>query len=188
MKVILKKSVRKLGRAGNVVSVKNGYGRNYLLPQGFAVRANDNNLALFEQQKQELELQNAKDVQTAKAVSVRLSNQKKIIFIVQAASDGKLFGSISTKDISNKLSDVLKYDINHSSVLLDKPIKFTGVYNTEISLHPDIHTNVLIVVAKTDSEAQDMLKEYQGDTKQDTEIQNNKKSSDSNSTDHQPQQ
>lgn len=188
MKIILKKPVRKLGRAGTIVSVKNGYGRNYLLPQGFAVRANDNNLALFEQQKKELDVQNKKDVQAAEEVSIKLSNQKKIIFITQAASDGKLFGSISTKVISRKLSDILKYDIDHSNILLGKPIKFTGVYNTEISLHPDVHTNILVVVAKTDSEAQDILKEYQGDAKQGAEIQNDIEVSESESMDDQPQQ
>lgn len=161
MKVILKKPVRKLGRAGTIVNVKSGYGRNYLLPQNFAVRANDHNLALFEKQQKELEAQNAQSLKEAEGLRTKLAGQKKIVFIAQAASDGKLFGSVSTKDISQKLTDILEHDINYSNILLDNPIKFTGSYNVEIALHPEVHTHIMIIVAKTDSEADDILQELQ---------------------------
>jgi len=152
MLVILVKSVRKLGKVGEVVDVKTGFGRNYLIPQKIAVRATEENMKLIESKRQEYE---EKDLQMRKeAESFNGSiNGTEITFVKQASSDGKLFGSVTNKDISKELNDKFGYKVEHGNILLSSPIKSLGVYPVEILLHAEINAQILVSIARSEIEA-----------------------------------
>ena len=156
MQVIIVKPVRKLGKVGETVNIANGYGRNYLIPQGLAIRATDDNLEKFAILQKELEVKNAESKKEAKKAAKAVDG-KHLDFITQSAADGRLFGSVSLKALAVKVSEIAKVKLNYSNILLDSPIKFNGVYNVQVALHPEVVASVLIVIAKTKSEAQDAL-------------------------------
>ena len=156
MQIILTKSVRKLGNVGKIVSVADGYGRNYLIPQDLAVRATTENIEKFQSLKNSLEEKNIQNKEQAEAALQKLHGQH-IEFVTQSAADGRLFGSVSLKAIAAKISKLAETKLNYSNILLDSPIKFNGVYEVQIALHPEIVTSILVVVAKTESEAKDAL-------------------------------
>ncbi|NRB10574.1 MAG: 50S ribosomal protein L9 [Rickettsiaceae bacterium] len=160
MEIILEKPVRNLGKVGEIVKVKNGYGRNYLIPAGLAVRASKQNVEELAKKQKELEKRNTE----AKALATKAAkaiNAKQLTFIAQAAVDGKLFGSISKKDIAKKLGELTDFELNYSNILLDSAIKNIDVYDVEVTLHPEISANITVVVARAESEIQNMLSEYQ---------------------------
>ncbi len=159
MQIILIKSVRKLGRIGGIINVANGYGRNYLIPQRFAIRANKENLAKVASLEKELEAKNAEQRVNAEKVA-KMIEGKNINFITQSVVDGRLFGSINAKALAIKVSKLSKTTLTYKNIILDNAIKFNGVYNIQIVLHPEVTTNVLVVVAKTEAEAQETLKEH----------------------------
>lgn len=156
MKIILKKHVRKLGKVGDIVDVKTGYGKNYLLPNGAAIRASKENIASFEQKRKELDLKNLDQKQNAEAASAKITGEN-IIFISQSAADGRLFGSISAKMLAAEISKITEFELNYSNILIVSPIKLTGIHNVEVSFHPDVHRFLNVVVARSQSEAQDMI-------------------------------
>jgi len=158
MEVILIKPIRKLGKIGEIYKVADGFGRNYLLPQKLAIRATELNKELIIKQKHELE---EKDTQTKEEVTKinDLIKDQKLIFIRQTSDDGKLFGSVSSKEIADKLSENVSYRISHLNIILDKQIKSTGLYMVEVRLHPELSTIVTVVVARSESETQDYLRE-----------------------------
>lgn len=158
MQVILKKPVRRLGKVGDIVNVKPGYGRNYLLPNDIALRASKDNIAHFESKKQELAAKNDENKKLAEATAKKLEG-KNFIFVSQCAADGRLFGSVSHKAIALKLSEASDLPLNYSNVIMDDVIKFTGIHSVEIAYHPEVHSNVNIVVARSESEAQDIIVE-----------------------------
>jgi large subunit ribosomal protein L9 len=159
MQVILVKPVRKLGKVGETVNVKNGYGRNYLIPSELAVRATKENIAIFTEKKKEFEEKNALLKREAETSSQSLEG-KHLTYVVQAAADGRLFGSISQKDMAAKLSEIAKFKLDYSNILIDNVIKATGVYTVQVALHPEVITSVLVVVAKSESEAVDALRDF----------------------------
>ncbi|MFK7968543.1 MAG: 50S ribosomal protein L9 [Rickettsiaceae bacterium] len=159
MQVILIKPVRKLGKVGEIVNVKNGYGRNFLMPLGFAIRATKENLGKFATLQNELEAKNSQEKSKMEAAAKAL-NDKHLIFVTQSGADDRLFGSISLKLLASSLSELSGYKLNYSNIIIDSPIKFNGVFKIQVMLHPEIFASVLIVVAKSDSEAQDALREY----------------------------
>lgn len=159
MQVILIKPVRKLGKVGEIVNIKNGYGRNFLLPQEFAIRATKENLAKFAALQNELEAKNAQE-KTKMETAAKALDGKHITFVTQSGADGRLFGSISLKLLASSLSEISGYKLNYSNIIIDSPIKFNGVFKVQVMLHPEIFASVLVVVAKSDSEAQDALREY----------------------------
>lgn len=159
MQVILVKPVRKLGKVGETVNVANGYGRNYLIPQELAIRATNDNLEKFATLQKELEAKNAESKKEAEKAAKAIDG-KHLDFITQSAADGRLFGSVSLKALATKISEIAKIKLNYSNILLDSPIKFNGVYNVQVVLHPEVTASVLVVVAKTESEAQDALIEF----------------------------
>ena len=159
MQVILVKPVRKLGKVGKTVNVANGYGRNYLIPQELAIRATNDNLEKFATLQKELEAKNAESKKEAEKAAKAIDG-KHLDFIPQSADDGRLFGSVSLKALATKVSEIAKIKLNYSNILLDSPIKFNGVYNVQVVLHPEVTASVLVVVAKTESEAQDALIEF----------------------------
>jgi large subunit ribosomal protein L9 len=159
MQVILVKPVRKLGQVGETVTVANGYGRNYLVPQEFAIRATKENIEKFAVIQKDLESKNSENkVEAEKAA--KLIEGKHIDFVTQSAADGRLFGSVSAKSLAIEITKFAGITLNYSNILLGAPIKFNGVYNVQIILHPEVVTNILVVVAKSAAEAQDALREH----------------------------
>jgi len=159
MQVILVKPVRKLGKVGETVTVANGYGRNYLVPQEFAIRATKENIAKFASLQKDLEAKNIENRKLAEKAAKAVAG-KHLVFVTQSAADGRLFGSVSAKSLAVELSKLVETKLSYNNVLLESPIKFNGVYNVQIVLHPEVITSILVVVAKTETEAQDALKEY----------------------------
>ncbi len=158
MEVILLKPVRRLGKIGELVSVKDGFGRNFLLPQGVAVRATAANKEMIEEKKHELEAKNAETKIYAEKLAAEISGLD-ITFIRQAAADGRLFGSVAGKEIAAALAEA-GHQVTHSEVVLDKPIKNLGVSRVTLALHTDVTTEVIVNVSRSDSEAIDALRDF----------------------------
>ena len=151
MELILLERVEKLGQMGDIVTVKDGFARNFLLPQKKALRATANNKAMFETQRKELEAQNVKLKSEAEKLAASLSKVK-VTLIRQAGDSGQLYGSVNTRDISNAVSDE-GFKIDRNQVILSNPIKTLGLFNVSIRLHPEVSENVVVNVARSDEEA-----------------------------------
>ena len=159
MEVILLEHVEKLGKMGEKVTVKNGYARNYLLPQGKALRATEANLAVYEQQKAELEAHNKKLFETASQLAESLKGYSAVL-IRQAAETGQLYGSVTIRDIASAIKDS-GFAIERRQVFLDKAIKDLGVYQVKLNLHPEVTQTILVNVARTDDEAKKQAKAFE---------------------------
>lgn len=170
MKVILLKQRRNLGKVGEVVNIKDGFGRNFLLPQGIAMRATQENIAKLEKDKAALEKQNKESQKEAESLAKKVEG-KHFTFIKQCGDDGRLFGSVSAKEIAQIISDELKAKICHSSVFMSNPIKSLGIYEVALSLHADVNCQILINVARSESEASSALKEYKNSGKKEDEAE-----------------
>lgn len=151
MDVILLERVEKLGAIGDVVSVKNGFARNYLLPNKKALRANEANRKLFEANRAKIESDNA-DRRTAAEASSKGIDGKTVQLIRQASNTGQLYGSVSARDIIDAL-DADGAKIVKSQVVLDRPIKAIGMHEIRISLHPEVSVTVKVNVARSPEEA-----------------------------------
>ena len=151
MEVILLERIRSLGQMGDVVTVKDGYARNFLLPQGKALRATKGNQARFESQRVELEARNLEQKTEADAVGERLNDQT-FVAIRQAGDTGQLYGSVSTRDIAEMITEG-GFNISRQQVVLSQPIKELGLHTVAISLHPEVEVNVTINVARSEDEA-----------------------------------
>ena len=158
MLVVLVKPVRKLGRIGEIVSVKDGFGRNYLIPEGYAVRATEANKKMVEEKKRELEEQNIAAKNDAAKLQQKIDG-KDVTFIMQASADGRLFGSVGNREIAKALSTA-GYDINYSQVSIASPIKTLGVFDVALVLHTEVTASVVVNIARSDSEAVDALREF----------------------------
>ena len=156
MEVILIKPVRKLGKIGEVLKVKDGFGRNYLIPKNLAIRATKPNKELIEQQQHELESSNLTKKLEAENIATIIKD-KEIKFIMQSADDGKLFGSVGNKEIAKKLSSATDCDITHSNIMLNTSIKSIGVFQVEIILHPEVSAPILVIIARSESEAMSLI-------------------------------
>ena len=156
MEIILLESFDKLGKIGDVVKVKDGFARNYLLPQKKALRANKSNKEYYEKIKKDLEENNKKLVKDAILLS---ENLKKIemVFLRQASETGQLYGSVSPKDISNFLHEK-NINVSPSNINLTTPIKNLGIFEIIIKLHADVIVNVKINVATSEEKAQEQKK------------------------------
>ena len=151
MEIILLESFDKLGKIGDVVNVKDGFARNFLLPQKKALRANKSNKEYYEKIKSSLQEKNDELIKNAKEISTQLQ-KKEITFIRQASETGQLYGSVSPKDISNYFKDE-NILISPSNINLTTPIKKTGIFEVKIKLHADVLINVLINVAISEESA-----------------------------------
>ncbi len=158
MQVILLEHVNKLGKMGDKVNVKNGYARNYLLPQKKALRATDANVAYFEKQKAELEAHNKALFDAATAQAEALKGFKAVL-IRQAAETGQLYGSVTIRDIAAAIKEA-GHNVERRLVYLEKPIKDLGIYKVELNLHPEVTQTILINVARTADEAAKQEKAY----------------------------
>ncbi len=145
MELILLQKIKKLGSIGDVVSVKSGFARNYLLPSGKALRATKENIAIFEKDKEKLLARNNEEKSNAQKIKERLSKFNRSI--VRSASDtGILYGSVTTRDIA-KIVNEEEHLVNRKDIVLDKPIKELGVYEVKVNIHPevDIFINLKVV-------------------------------------------
>lgn len=151
MHVILLERIGRLGQMGDVVRVKNGFARNFLLPQGKALRATDDNKKLFEAQRVQLEARNLELKTEAEGVSGKLDGQS-FVSIRQAGDTGQLYGSVSTRDVAEVISTG-GFLVNRNQILLDKPIKALGVHDVRVQLHPEVIVKVQVNVARSADEA-----------------------------------
>lgn len=151
MEVILLERVEKLGAIGDVVKVKDGFARNYLLPRKKALRANESNRKLFEANRSRIEEENANRRGDAEKASKGVDG-KTVQLIRQASNTGQLYGSVSAKDIVDAL-DTAGAKVSKSQVVLDRPIKSIGLHEVKIALHPEVSVTVKVNVARSPEEA-----------------------------------
>lgn len=152
MEVILLERIEKLGQMGDVVNVKPGFARNFLLPQKKALRASKDNLAFFEKQRVQLEALNLKRRDEAQAVADKMAGLS-VLMVRQAGESGQLYGSVSGKDVADAVK-AAGFTIERRMVNLDQPIKTLGSYGVRISLHPEVSVTVTINVARSAEEAE----------------------------------
>ena len=152
MEVILLERVEKLGQMGQVVKVRPGFARNYLLPQKKALRATKENLAIFEKQRAQLEAANLVRRGDAEQVSQKL-NGISVVIIRQAGESGQLYGSVTARDIAQAVTDA-GFSIGKGQVTLDKAIKTLGLYPMRVRLHPEVSVQVTVNVAQSAEEAE----------------------------------
>ena len=152
MDVILLERIEKLGAIGDVVKVKNGYARNFLLPRGKALRANESNRKVFEANREKIEANNAerrtaaqKDAGTIDGVTIQL--------IRQASNTGQLYGSVSARDLAEAL-EAQGHKVAKNQIVLDRPIKAIGMQDVKIALHPEVSVNIRVNVARSPEEAE----------------------------------
>jgi large subunit ribosomal protein L9 len=152
MEVILLERIGRLGQIGDVVKVKDGFARNYLLPQKKALRATEDNRKHFERDRAQLEARNLELKKEAEAVAGRLDG-KSFVAIRTAGDTGQLYGSVSTRDIAEVVT-AGGFSIDRRQVVLDKPIKTLGLHATKIALHPEVTVKVMLNIARTSEEAE----------------------------------
>lgn len=152
MQVILLERVAKLGQMGEVVEVKPGFARNYLLPQGKALTASKANIAQFEDQKAQLEARNLETKKEAESLAGKLDGQQFVV--IRAASDGgNLYGSVTTRDAAD-VATKEGYSIDRKQALIREPIKTLGLHEVEIHLHPEVMVTITLNVARSPEEAE----------------------------------
>ncbi|MET0666959.1 MAG: 50S ribosomal protein L9, partial [Methyloceanibacter sp.] len=151
MQVILLERIGRLGQMGDVVTVKDGFARNFLLPQGKALRATDANRKHFETVRSQLEARNLELKSEAEGVSAKL-NGKSFIVIRQAGDTGQLYGSVSTRDIADAVTQG-GFSIERRQVMLDRPIKALGVHEVRVQLHGEVEPHITVNVARSPDEA-----------------------------------
>ena len=153
MDIILLERVENLGSIGDIVTVKNGYARNFLLPNKKALRANEANKKVFEANRQQIEADNETKRKEAEAASGGIDG-KQIVLIRASSASGQLYGSVSVRDIVEALNaDGKSAVIEKSMVILEKPIKTLGVFDVRIRLHPEVNVTIQANVARSDDEA-----------------------------------
>jgi len=152
MDIILLERVAKLGQIGDVVSVKNGYARNFLLPQRKALRATKANMAVFEAQRKEIEANNLQAKSEAEAVAGKMTDVS-VVLIRQAGESGQLFGSVSARDIGTALEEG-GYKVGKNQVILDRALKTLGLYDITVRLHAEVDVTVTVNIARSAEEAE----------------------------------
>lgn len=152
MEIVLLERIEKLGQMGDVVSVRDGYARNFLLPQGKALRANRTNLAQFEAQRAQLEAQNLERKSEAAQVGDKLDGEQFVV-IRSASEAGALYGSVTTRDVADLVTEG-GFTIGKGQVRLDKPVKELGLHVMKVVLHPEVIVEVVINVARSAEEAE----------------------------------
>ena len=150
--VILLERVENLGAMGDVVAVKPGYARNYLLPQAKALRATKENVAYFEAQKSSLQKANAEKKSEAEAVAKKIEGAK-VVIIRQASEGGQLYGSVSSRDIAEALANDTKVAVTRGQVALNAAYKTVGLFPVDVVLHPEVKVKITVNVARSADEA-----------------------------------
>jgi large subunit ribosomal protein L9 len=152
MQVILLERIGRLGQMGDVVNVKNGYARNFLLPQKKALRASEENLARFQKDRAQLEARDLELKKEAEAVAAKLGG-KAFVVIRQAGDTGQLYGSVTPRDIA-EIVTAGGFSVDRRQMVLDRPIKTLGIHPTKVALHPEVIVQISLNVARTEDEAE----------------------------------
>ena len=156
MEVILLERVSRLGQMGDVVKVKDGFARNFLLPKGKALRANDTNKKKFEGQRAQLEARNLERRSEAQQIAEKLDG-KSFVVVRSAGETGQLYGSVSTRDIADILT-AEGFSVARNQVELNHPIKTIGLINVALALHPEVEVTVTLNIARSADEAERQAK------------------------------
>ena len=151
MQVILLERVAKLGQMGDVVDVKPGYARNFLLPQGKALSASESNIANFENQKAQLEARNLETRKEAEDLGDRLDGQQFIV-IRQASDGGNLYGSVTPRDAADAATEA-GFSVDRKQIVIERPIKELGLHSVSVTLHPEVEVSLTLNVARSQEEA-----------------------------------
>ncbi len=144
MKVILVKDVKNVGKAGEIVNVSDGYGRNYLLPRGLAIEATESNIKVLNEKKKAEEKKRQQELEEAKEMAQKLSNLS-LVLKVKAGENGKLFGSVTSKDVEEALKEK-GFDIDKKKISFDETVKTTGTYYVDIKLYQGVIAKVKVDV------------------------------------------
>lgn len=172
MKLILIDNLPKLGKIGDVVTVKNGYGKNYLVPNKKAICYTEQNYKSFAEKKAEFEKLSLEKLVIANKVKELLVG-KNIIIIENASDDGRLYGSVNTSVIANKINDIMNEKlIDKSTIFLSKPIKEIGIYETKLNLHSELILDIKLLVSRSESEAMVLLNPKKKSKKESDDIEN----------------
>ena len=157
MKVILISKLANFGSIGDVVNVKDGYARNFLIPQKKAINYSIVNYKIFEEKKHEYELANQENIKLAGKIRDKILG-KDIIIIENASDDGRLYGSVNTVVIARKVNDIIgEKAVACTNVLLKKPIKEIGLYNVTLNLHSDVSIELRLIITRSESEIASIL-------------------------------
>lgn len=163
MEVILLERIERLGQMGDVVNVKDGFARNFLLPKNKALRANSENLEFFEKEKINLEAKNLKLKTEAETISEKI-NVNNYVIIRQASDTGQLYGSVNSGDIKEKLVEE-GFIIEKNQVVLDRPIKEIGHHEIKVKLHPEVTSKISIYITRSNDEAESLIKDETSEAK-----------------------
>lgn len=151
MKVILRQNIETLGNMGEVVTVKDGYARNYLLPRGMAYVATEGNMQVLEQERKRLQVKMNRELKDAEALAAQLEKHENAITIpMQVGEEDKLFGSVTKEMIAEKLAEK-GFNIDRRKIEIDEPIKVLGIYTVKIKLHTDVMAKVKVWVVRLES-------------------------------------
>ena len=164
MEVILIENIEKLGKVGDVVKVKDGYARNYLIPKKKVLRANKENLKVFDEKKSVIEAEEKKRKEKSEEIAKKIKNLE-IIIIRNAAENDQLYGSVTSKDIVKEILLLNKIELLNEQINLKKTLKSIGVYEVEISVYTDLKIKILVIVAKTKELGLEQIKEFKSPKK-----------------------
>ncbi|MBP7709777.1 MAG: 50S ribosomal protein L9 [Rickettsiales bacterium] len=157
MKIILISTISNLGKIGDVVEVKNGYAKNFLIPNKKAICFTANSYKIFESRKQEFEQENQKNLEGAAKVKQSI-NGKDVVIIKNASDDGRLYGSVSSADIAAKVNEIIgAKNVSRADIFLKKPIKEIGVYQVRLAPHSEVSFEVRLIVTRSESEIEALL-------------------------------
>lgn len=145
MKVILKVDIKGVGKKGELLNASDGYARNYLLPRGFAIEATEGNMASLKEKKEAEKFRKEAEAKEARELAKKLSGVT-VVFKVKTGESGRLFGSITSKDISDEIKKQQGFDIDKRKIVLDEAIKSAGTYNIEVKVYPEISTKLKVEV------------------------------------------
>lgn len=160
MKVILTSRVKNLGNIGDVVSVKDGYARNFLIPKGYAMNHNASNAKLFEAKKQEISAENARLKEVADSIKSKLEG-KKLILIENSGDDGRLYGSVNTVRLAQEVSILAGLEegaVKKANIILHEGLKNIGVYTINVELHSEVSLKLTVIIARSMEEAKQLQK------------------------------
>lgn len=147
MKVILKADVKSVGKKGEIINASDGYARNFLFPRNLAVEATEASIKTLEKNKAEEAKKKAEELNAAKELAKSITD-KTVTIKAKTGENGKLFGSITSKDISEEIKKQLKLDFDKKKIVLDDAIKVTGTYNVEIKVYPEVSAKVKVVISE----------------------------------------
>lgn len=158
MKIILTTTIQKLGKLGDIVKVKSGYAKNFLIPTKKAISYSANNYKLFEARKDQFEKENQNNVDLANEIKNKISGTE-VIIIENSSDDGRLYGSVTSTVIADKINERLKSSsLNRSDIILEKPIKDIGIYKVIIEPYSDIRFSISLIVTRSESEIESLRK------------------------------